>query len=351
MFVVVFSIGFFSCFYTAASYKSVPSYLSAVGTMFGLFSVITWASSMVILRDPHEFVGDLNSLADLRQRLEIRFRSNIRDRNVYLDNYWKWIALGQAFVNVIFAFISLAMPFVFIFMPVPLDPFYVTFPLIVPISSSCKTSSLCKLTYDCSIWVVRFAVSVISTTTVCRFYAMILTTSTYILEIKSRYLDTLQRLPFGIAMDLKILKWYQALQIANAGLKKQYSWIFAIMMGDGFIVCVVCNVVSVKRFGLPIELYWLAPTVSLMGGFFMFVFLPVAIESGVKSKKFIWDRSNHITLNKHGLYHRTLVRRRLKALRPVPFYCGSIMPFEFGMDRMFFVGVFLRTIDVFLLMS
>ncbi|CAL8135249.1 unnamed protein product [Orchesella dallaii] len=350
MFVVVFSIGFFSCFYTAASYKSVPPYASAIGTMYGLFSVITWASSMVILSDPHEFVSALNSLADLRQRLEIRFRSNIQDRNVHLHNNWKWIARIQAFINVMTAIISVATPFVFICMSVPLDPFYVTFPWLVPISSTCLSSSLCKFTYDFTIWVVRFVVSLI-TTTVTRCFAMLSTTFTYMFEIKSRCLDTFQRLSFGIEMDLKMLKWYQALQIANVGFKNQYSWIFAICMGDGFVTCVVCNVVSIKRFDLPIAVYWLAPAVSVMCGFFMFVFLPVAIESGVKSQKFIRDRSNHIPLNNDGVYHKTLVRRRLKALRPVPFYCGSIMPFEFGMDRMFFVGVFLRTIDAFLLMS
>ncbi|CAL8135251.1 unnamed protein product [Orchesella dallaii] len=350
MYVVVFAIGFFSCTFTAASFQSVPVHLVAIGAMFGAFSIMAWASAFIIIRHPYELVNGINSFAALHQRFDNYSSGYLSEINPVIENFWKLVSIGVTLAVVQFAVISCQILAIFPLVEFPLDPFFITIPIIIPASTSCRSTYSCSLVYDIVIWCSRYVISMVSTTTCCRFFAMLLVTFAYMFEIQSRYLDTLNRLPFGNGVNMKFFKWYRALQIANQRYQEPVSWIFCIMLSDGFVVSVLCNVVSLKRYGLPIEVYILAPTVSVLTIFFAMVFLSVAIQSEVISKKLIRKRSTHLGYAEGGSFELKLLRRLFKSLRPVALRCGSFMNMESGMDRTFLVGICSRTVDAFLLL-
>ncbi|CAL8135263.1 unnamed protein product [Orchesella dallaii] len=271
--------------------------------------------------------------------------------NPIIENYWKWVSIGVTLAVVQLAIIPCQTLVFFPLLEFPLDPFFVTIPLIVPASKNCVNTYSCRLVYDMLIWCSRYLISMVSTTTCCRFSAMLLATFAYMFEIQSRYLDTLNRLPFGNCVNMKFFKWYSSLQIANQRYQEPVSWILSIMLSDGFVVIVLCNVVSLKGYGLPIEVYILAPTVSVFAIFFIMVFLSVAIQSEVISKKLIWKRSTHMGYVEGGSCEFKLRRKLFKSMRPVSYRCGSFMNMESGMDRTFFLGICLRTVDIFLLLK
>ncbi|CAL8135265.1 unnamed protein product [Orchesella dallaii] len=77
----------------------------------------------------------------------------------------------------------------------------------------------------------------------------------------------------------------------------------------------------------------------------------MAIESSKKSQQIIWTRSSLTKTNEHmdANWKRRWIRQQFRALRPVTFHCGSLMALEVGVDRMYFAGIFLRTVDGLLL--
>ncbi|CAL8135277.1 unnamed protein product [Orchesella dallaii] len=169
-------------------------------------------------------------------------------------------------------------------------------------------------------------------------------------ELQTQYLAALQRLPLGVRLDVIFFKWYNAFRVADQSYKGPISSMIGILMGNGFLIFAVCNVVTIKGFHiLPLEVYWFAPTVSLLCAFFVYFLLPLAIESNKRSQQLIWTRASMTYMDTVGSRKRKWIQKQLRALRPVTFHCGSMMALEVGVDREYFAGIFFRTVDGILL--
>ncbi|CAL8135275.1 unnamed protein product [Orchesella dallaii] len=182
----------------------------------------------------------------------------------------------------------------------------------------------------------------------CRFNAIYFPTFFYLLELQTRCLDALKSLPLNKGLDVKFFKWYNALRIAEQSYKGPMSSMIGILMANGFVIFTVCNVVTIKGFHiLPLEVYWFAPTVSILCAFFVYFLLPLAIESHKRSQQLIWTRASMTYMNTVGAEarKRKWIRKQFRALRPVTFHCGSMMALEVGVDREYFAGIFFRTVD------
>ncbi|CAL8135273.1 unnamed protein product [Orchesella dallaii] len=285
--------------------------------------------------DPHELVNGLNCLALLKRRIDIEFRPHLNTPNYHLDVYWKWISEGLKLTVVTFFGIMFTFPIAIIAMHV--DPFIFTFPLLFPDVSVHRLILL------------RFTVIQIWVFECCRFNAIYFPTFFYMLELQTRCLDALKSLPLNKGLDVKFFKWYSALRIADQSYKGPMSSMIGILMANGFVIFTVCNVVTIKGFHiLPLEVYWFAPTVSVLCAFFIYFLLPIAIESHKRSQQLIWARASAY-MGTVGPLERKLIRKKSRALRPVTFHCGPLMALEIGVDREYFAGIFLRTVDGLLL--
>ncbi|CAL8135269.1 unnamed protein product [Orchesella dallaii] len=321
----------------------------AIGGMFATFSVIAWACSFIDILDPYSIANGISSLSKLEQLFGTQLENILARPNLKFEAYWMWISRSLTVAVGVFAGISCVMPLVFISMPFPIDPFFVTIPLLFPASPTCLLSPNCEMVYNGAIWFSRFVISVISTTTCCRFYAFCFTTCSYVLELQSRCMEKFNRVPSGIKMDMKLFKWYSSLQIVHQSYKESVSWKILILLGDGFIISVVCNVVTLKRYNIPIELYWIAPAVSMLCCVFMALFLPIVAQIDVKSRELIRKRAAYSSYDNDMSFEWKLVRRHFKVMRPITLKFGPFMLMESGIDTVVLEAICTRTIDVVLL--
>ncbi|CAL8135267.1 unnamed protein product [Orchesella dallaii] len=338
MFVVTFLLGHGSCVCVIANYELVSPQLLGVSSMLLLSTTLACGCSTVIASNPNELVNGLNCLALLKRRIDIEFSSYVKNSKSHSNFYWKWTSRGLQLTVVTFAGIIATFPAAMVVMDV--DPFTFTFPLLLPAYSGI------------GFLVLRFILSFLWLFECCRFAAIFYSTLFYMFELQTCYLAALERLPIESRMDVKFFKWYNALRIADQSYKGSMSSMIEILMANGFVIFVVCNVISLNCYHiLPIEVYWFAPTLSLLCVFFIYFLLPLAIESSIKSQQLIFTRSSLRKINlETGVCSKwRWIRKQYSALRPVTFHCGSRMALEEGVDRTYFAGVFFRTVDGLLL--
>jgi len=109
---------------------------------------------------------------------------------------------------------------------------------------------------------LRFVASTVCGTTACRFYSFMLTLFVTFEELQLRYLEFLYHLPIDLVTDELFFKWYSSFQVAERIYKWVASSLIFLLMGEGFLIFVVCNITTIKGYYvLPIEMYWLAPII------------------------------------------------------------------------------------------
>ncbi|CAL8135241.1 unnamed protein product [Orchesella dallaii] len=350
VFVVCGPMGFCACAFIATHSKLFPPQLIVSSCMLGAMSLLVWLSSGFIIGGSHQLVSGVNSAAALKATMDTQFCSYTSGKNKQMEKYWKIMSTGLKATILMFAGTTLTLTTVLIMFHI--DQFSAILRVLFPINSVCSNDSECAKIYNIFMLVYGFILGNICVSTACRFFAIYFSMLVYICELQLRYLDTLNRLPLGVAMDLKFFKWYSALRIANQVYEGPLSWMVAILIGDGFIIFVVCNVATIKGYYIfPIEVYWLAPAVSLICAFFAKFLLPVAIESDMVSRKLIWKRASYFDQGGNAPLKKKIVRAKYRAVRALTFKCGSLMRLEFGVDRMFFAGIFDRTMDILLMPS
>ncbi|CAL8130282.1 unnamed protein product [Orchesella dallaii] len=300
-----------------SNYKEIPAALVSMAFMSGAISVMAWAPSAVIISNPYEFVNRINSLARLQAQLDTNM-SIYRTQPWYdLENRWKWIAFLLKVLVMSYAIIPAALLTTMIIAPEPVDPFFYTVPLILPTGPACRAILSC-------------------------------TSSGGSIVSSSRCLDTLKLIPVRRELNWKFVKWFKALRIANENFNGQISIIFAIFAADGFLIFVVCNVVTINRYNISIEVYWIAPTISAICAFITYGFIPILFETNRKSKLLLWIRSIETEMQGTGR-NKKGTRQEFRCLRPIAFQCGPFMAVECGFDQMLFSGILERTFDAFLL--
>ncbi|CAL8130300.1 unnamed protein product [Orchesella dallaii] len=332
-----------------SNYKEIPAALVSMAFMSGAISVMAWAPSAVIISNPYEFVNRINSLARLQAQLDTNM-SIYRTQPWYdLENRWKRIAFLLKVLVMSYAIIPAALLTTMIIAPEPVDPFFYTVPLILPTGPAYRAILSCTSSGGSIVSsAVRFTLSVICISTVCRFFAIFFPTVACIIELQSRCLDTLKLIPVRRELNWKFVKWFKALRIANENFNGQISVIFAIFAADGFLIFVVCNVVTINRYNISIEVYWIAPTISAICAFIAYGVIPILFETNRKSKLLLWIRSIETEMQGTGR-NKNRTRQEFRCLRPIAFQCGPFMTVECGFDQMLFSGILERTFDAFLL--
>ncbi|CAL8098197.1 unnamed protein product [Orchesella dallaii] len=298
IFIVIFAIAFGSCLFNLSNWQHLRIEVAALSCMFGVMSTLVWATCAVIVWKLNEVICGFSTVVILKQHLgQVYHRTT---RNLHFEKYWQRVSLFLRMAILAYGIMPCILPVAAVY--IEIDPFEFTFRTLIPLECICGQNPRCR---------------VIESEAGCHFF-----------------------------------KHYSALSLATQIVDQTFSILVLILMGVGFGIFVVCNIASVRGFyRLPIIVYWFAPTVSLLCAFFVFSFLPLAIECHRQSRKLLERRMQMIILRyqKYPRKQRKVLLLQMKSLGPIVFSCGTITKLESGVDRAYFYGIFLRTLDGLLL--
>lgn len=352
VFIVAGVIGFGSCASVVANAKEndAPIVIAAMG--FGMMAALLLCESAVFIAKIDGIVDGITCMKKLRQKLGFYFIGKNKyttGQQFHSPTYWNNISIGLQLSVVVFAFIPPLLVPAGIYVKV--DPFAYVFPKILPASISNNSIILIAL---------RIIASMICTIEACRFYSILLPFTAYWLELLLSSLEILNQIPYGRSHHVSFLKWYSTLQISVQTIEKTLNMILGVMMGTGFIIFVGSNIGTVRAYNiLPLIVYWLLPTVSLLCIFFIFLLLSLAAESHTLTFRITKRRIRECKLSfgygKNNLFKVPLTKeirsimKRYDAVKPLGISCAGLYPMKRGSDVTFFYLAFLRSVDGMLL--
>lgn len=357
-FVIAMGIGCSSCIYVIFHASSIsPAKLTVSTGLLGM-GVLYVASGYKIIRNVNEIVQGFHCTEQVLRGMEQLCPSK-PCANIQNKMFWNTISTLLQFLTIIFAVIP------FFFVPAGIytrvDPFVVTLPLLFP--PSWHSIEAVKW----FIFILRFYLSTVCVMEACRFYAIYFPMLLQNLEYKLRCVHIVFKhtLPFVNSQlyGLTFFKWYNMCLVANRISTDVWCSLLAVLQGDGFFIFVTCNVASFKCYGIiPIQVYWLMPTVSFACAIIHFYFLPLLIQIRTHSENLLIERKRHLFLYCYqvsseysnngfvlkGFWNRKFYSRKLRSLRPMGFSCGPFFQLT-NIKSQYFYDVFLRSVEGILL--
>ncbi|CAL8085566.1 unnamed protein product [Orchesella dallaii] len=347
--VVICIIGFGSSAYVVLDASNLSIDRVVLAAMLGSVSVFVWTSSYLLTKNIDDLLLGVQATRSLKKQIEERYFSTTINLN--LDKYWEAVSEILCISVAILAIIPMILPGLGIY--AELDPFFCTFYKLVPTHIICGDDKVCTYFTNFIILFARIIVVIICVSESCRFCAFYLSFIGFKFELTSKTLGVISNIPLTVSQELNIysdfFKYYNALRLVDQSANEAISQLLAFLLGCGFVVFLICNMITLKCFHtMPIHVYWLAPTVSLICLFLMFFLIPLIININRESIKLGERRRKMLAFSKCWGARRKLMQLRMKCFYPISFKCGNIK-METGLDRMYFYGIFLRTLDCLLL--
>lgn len=173
------------------------------------------------------------------------------------------------------------------------DPFVVTIPILFPVSW--HSVPLVKMLIFC----IRTYLSTICFMEACRFYAIQFLTVLQVLEFKLRCVKLVFMYTFPFRetrfYGFTLFKWYHECQVANRISTDALCSLLATFMGDGFFIFLRCNIASFKcQVIIPLQVYWLMPTVSFACAIIHYYFLHLIIQVRTLCEKYLHARKRQL---------------------------------------------------------
>ncbi len=213
------------------------------------------------------------------------------------------------------------------------------------------SESSCTSIIRCIAFIFRVMCAIICVAEACRFFAILFCMLIYTLELVVRCIEVISNVHLkrkSVCNSQSFSKWYSALQIAHKVLYPSLCSLFALILGDGFIIILFCNIATIRAYAiLPIEVYWLMPTVSILFSFFVAFALPFAVRVYKASEKMVLSRKVELSYHWHLVTaaKRKLEKRETASMRPILISCGGFFDLEKGAESTYFNLIFARTVD------
>lgn len=288
------------------------------------------------------------------------------DTNLREESFSKWKSywIRLAYGLKIFVWIMALVPLVVVpgGIYLRIDPFSFTFQKLLPASSICvKNTESCTSILKILVVLLRIFCATICVVEACRFFPLYFLQLLYHLELRLKAVEILNRLVPGPVLDSecnvlryrRFLNCYSLLELSENILEGTISTLVAILMGDGFVIFVVCNLATIRCFNiLPLLIYWLMPTVSLVCLFFVFCLLQITVGSSSEYANVIEKVRKSFSVDKKELRNSLnikIIKRKIRNLKPVYASCGRFYKLRRGTETDFYFQVFVRTVDGILL--
>lgn len=314
-------------------------------TSFGWigFSYLVWGIGRILCQHWTSIVRGFECYNQLTELFDKLYPSSAKE----FESDKKWTMISELLKGIIATFCGIP----FILTPGTLlqdmDPFIYTFPKLF-----CENPAKCPDHIIWSIHVSRWILGYIAIFEACRFYAVFFPTLLFIFERQMHCLYVLGNMPpkSDHLYTLEYFRWYAALRVADRTNNDGICGIAGVTMGAGFTVWVGVNVITLKCYNiLPIAVYWLMPTVSVIILVLSGVLLSTVVKSRVESEAQLFSvklllASGHKTRPEINI-KRKIILKRLRSCRPLIVKCGQFFPLREEIKITFFYDVFMRTID------
>lgn len=233
-----------------------------------------------------------------------------------------------------------------------LDPFWFTFPKLFVFLFGTAGSVTEIITF-----LLRCLCGIICVAEGCRFVPLVLLLLILRLELQQSSLEVVDMIGQEITLNnntsnsyIKFLKWYSTFQMSFDALKSPVADLVAVLMGDGFVLLVVCNLASLRCYNtLPLLVYWFMPTMSLLCTSVMYLLLQFTVETHNKSRELIIRVAKRFVGFQGAKVLGKILKRKLKLLQPITITCGSFYNLNREAPLEYYMHVAIQTSDGVLL--
>lgn len=298
------------------------------------------ASVSILVVNLHEIVTGFQLLSSYTQNLGpekmgLPGSCNFTGPNGIIlgPDFWRRVSLTLILYTKGLLLISLLFPLVGVYLE--LDPFRFSIPAIFPVFPELK------LTFT----MIRLFLTIACVNEACRFLAFYLPLAIYFIELIFSSLESLHR----ILVDdyTNFLKGHRLLQFKLNRFHGAVSEIVGSLMGCGFFIFVISNVISIKCYRmLPLSVYIIFPFCSSLVCLVVYVCLPFTVFIAENSRENIRVRQAHFLRASNK--NLSSLRREFHSVRPIIFRCASFYPLNKGTEAHFYFYVLLRTADFLL---
>lgn len=171
---------------------------------------------------------------------------------------------------------------------------------------------------------IRFLLSTLFIAEAGRLFSSFIALMLYWLEMLSCYLDWIQASQ-PTTKDFTFTRRYVKCQLVVQTWETAFSEWIRIMMTTIFVLIVLSNIATVRCiFNIPLSLYWLVESISVMGTFVMSLVLPqVTGLHQRRTERMLRDKRKNMANGSQGPWQIRLKLRELKILRTISVKCGN----------------------------
>lgn len=198
----------------------------------------------------------------------------------------------------------------------------------------------------------RFITMFISLLVGTQVYGTTMMTIFLWLEMQSKVIQGLSRISNHPVKSDEFYLWYLKFYIVSHGWGTAASEWIRVLMSSVFGLIVVCNVVTIRFFGVvPLEVFWFMPTAAIMNTSTLYLIFPYLIGCHEETKELISQKRKRLASVSisTSFFGRKLGLRKLKSLRTVAMHCGGMFPLKKQTKAEFFFAIVQRTLDGILL--
>lgn len=307
-------------------------------------STLIWSSATVTCMHWKTIIRGFKGYNELTEILDIRQpqagKSFQSDKN--------WITIGKILKGIIGALLGIPLVLLPCGIIQEMDPF--VFPFRAIAHWVCEYEKNCSLYAEWLVLVLRCGFGYIALFEGCRFCAIFFPTILYLFERQMHCLYVLglfhQRL--DSIYGLVHFRWYTTLKVADRLCNEAFCWVMCVAIGSGFTLWVGVNVISLKCYNiLPLSVYWLMPTISVVILILAAVVLSTVVKIRDNSKSQLFRVKVLLTskVQLSRMMSSKLITRKLRSLKPISMKCGQLFPLTQDSKVRFFYDVVLRTVD------
>lgn len=350
IFFIATIIGLGSCLVVLVNPTSDPNVnnkLSFASLFVLSCGILFFTSEIILIVHSRSIVQGFRSFENfmLRLRLEILSDSGRNMRplpgpfgGTCGSTFWKHVCnvliLGE--ISLLLMAIVIAPASVY----AEMEPYHVTFPMIFPLFLDYPKAGKC----------MYLLVGLIGIGEACMLLAFYLPKMVYLIEVQFDMLIHLNQISFD--KPERFLSWYQTVHIWDNILVPYVNCMTGSMMGCGFIIFIVSNVITLKCYDmLPFVHYLVAPFCSISAFAVVYFSLPFVVHIAECTGGMISERKKYF--NEHAFIRvdrkaQNYVKRKFAVVKPMLTSCGGFYYLKSGTETTYYFDVLLRTIDLLL---
>lgn len=315
-----------------------PFFYLTLSAIAGIDALLNWAFVKIVYKSTNSYLNHLLRF-DRKVRCDTQNKGYCRNDSIYTvccnhfvavyKNSEKLDTMGITMISISASFFITGCLFGNSLILLDIDPTYYVIKSTYPVFADTKLA-----------WIIRYLI--------INWYSLESSRSSVVAFLPSIFIFNLTKNCLEMITEqsktckLSAVKLYAQLQCISQIGREMVTYVAAIMMCFGFVVCVMGLWIIIKgRSIFPLNFYLIICVVIMISYVVVFQTLPVIIVCYESSKKLVYDRwqkQGVLDYLGKGDYERKYWRKVIRSRRPLVFYFGTAM-FEKGTQVNFFMHI------------